>query len=270
MLPVMVSYFPVLHLYYMPEFIFGSRWTHFITFLVLQLKVGVSSERRNCHRRSSQELSLHDMEHWWAGRKEPEEEDQGSSKDHWDVSLRGEGRVYRYYNHMKRIYEKCWLTLLSLGFFNHFVIFYIWALIVLYKDYSEWNFVLPFLDYREKPDIVFLQEVVPNTCQYLKDLLPQYSFYLGSTTEDYFTATLLHSTTVHFDGQTIVPFPNTIMGRNLLCVKVSVFGVLKLQLLCFLPLLDFFVFGHLCKKCDSPKKSENTIGTQWNKSARSP
>lgn len=79
---------------------------------------------------------------------------------------------------------------------------------------------LSFLQCREKPDIVFLQEVVPHTCHYLEDLLPQYLFLMGNT-DDYFTATLLQRTTVHFDGQTVVPFANTSMGRNLLCVEVG-------------------------------------------------
>ncbi|XP_050714814.1 tyrosyl-DNA phosphodiesterase 2-like [Eriocheir sinensis] len=81
---------------------------------------------------------------------------------------------------------------------------------------------------KEKPDIVFLQEVVPHTCHYLEDLLPQYLFLMGDT-DDYFTATLLQRTTVHFDGQTVVPFANTSMGRNLLCVEAHI-GDLKLHL----------------------------------------
>lgn len=89
--------------------------------------------------------------------------------------------------------------------------------------------LLLFLQCREKPDIVFLQEVVPHTCQYLEDLLPHYLFLMGNT-DEYFTATLLQRTTVHFDGQTVVPFANTSMGRNLLCVEVGVISsVVKLQ-----------------------------------------
>lgn len=72
----------------------------------------------------------------------------------------------------------------------------------------------------EKADIVFLQEVVPDTLSYLQDLLPQFVFVVGDTSQ-YFTATLLRRTTVHFDAHTIIPFPNTTMGRNLLSVQVQ-------------------------------------------------
>ncbi|KAG0714100.1 Tyrosyl-DNA phosphodiesterase 2 [Chionoecetes opilio] len=89
---------------------------------------------------------------------------------------------------------------------------------------------------REKADIVFLQEVIANTLTYLEQLLPQFLFLAGDT-EDYFIVTLLRRTTVYFDGQTVVPFANTCMGRNLLCVENKLFlaqahiGDLKLHLL---------------------------------------
>lgn len=82
---------------------------------------------------------------------------------------------------------------------------------------------------KEKADIVFLQEAIPNTFTYLEELLPQFLFISGNT-EEYFTLTLLRRTTVYFDGQSLVPFANTSMGRNLLCVEAHI-GDLKLHLL---------------------------------------
>ncbi|XP_069936326.1 tyrosyl-DNA phosphodiesterase 2 [Cherax quadricarinatus] len=82
---------------------------------------------------------------------------------------------------------------------------------------------------RERADIVFLQELVPKTFTYLENLLPQFVFVVGDT-RDYFTATLLRRTTVYFDAHNIVPFENTVMGRNLLCVEAHI-GDVKLNLL---------------------------------------
>ncbi|MPC14935.1 Tyrosyl-DNA phosphodiesterase 2 [Portunus trituberculatus] len=73
---------------------------------------------------------------------------------------------------------------------------------------------------REKADIVFLQEAIPNTFSYLEQLLPQFLFIPGGV-DNYFTLTLLRRTTVHFDSQSLEPFANTRMGRNLLCVELS-------------------------------------------------
>ncbi|XP_071545260.1 tyrosyl-DNA phosphodiesterase 2-like isoform X2 [Panulirus ornatus] len=82
---------------------------------------------------------------------------------------------------------------------------------------------------REMVDIVFLQELVPQTYSYLEGLLPQFAFVVGDT-ENYFTAILLRRTTVYCDGKTVVPFTNTVMGRNLLCVEAHI-GDVKLNLL---------------------------------------
>ena len=76
------------------------------------------------------------------------------------------------------------------------------------------------INFREKPDIVFLQEVIPVTYSYFEEHLPSYSFIAGGSS-DYFTATLLYRLTVYFDGHTICPYPGTIMDRNMLIVNVS-------------------------------------------------
>nr|XP_027207911.1 tyrosyl-DNA phosphodiesterase 2-like [Penaeus vannamei] len=81
----------------------------------------------------------------------------------------------------------------------------------------------------EKVDIVFLQELVPETYSYLEDLLPQFVFIAGGSRE-YFVATLLRRTTVYFDGHNLIQFQNSVMGRNLLCVEAHI-GEVKLNLL---------------------------------------
>jgi len=74
---------------------------------------------------------------------------------------------------------------------------------------------------KEKCDIVFLQEVVPNVYHYLEKELPQYMLIASSDTE-YFTVTMLLRTIVHFDGHELVDFPGSLMGRNLLVVKAHI------------------------------------------------
>ncbi|XP_063588200.1 tyrosyl-DNA phosphodiesterase 2-like [Penaeus indicus] len=81
----------------------------------------------------------------------------------------------------------------------------------------------------EKADIVFLQELIPETYSYLEDLLPQFVFIAGGSRE-YFVATLLRRTTVYFDGHNLIQFQNSVMGRNLLCVEAHI-GEVKLNLL---------------------------------------
>ncbi|KAK7086708.1 Tyrosyl-DNA phosphodiesterase 2 [Halocaridina rubra] len=81
----------------------------------------------------------------------------------------------------------------------------------------------------EKADIVYLQELVPQTYKYLEDHLPQFHFIVGSI-DNYFTATLLRRTTVYYDSHNVLPFNNTCMGRELLLVQAHI-GKVKLNLL---------------------------------------
>ncbi|XP_055470495.1 tyrosyl-DNA phosphodiesterase 2 [Psammomys obesus] len=73
------------------------------------------------------------------------------------------------------------------------------------------------------PDVVFLQEVIPSYCAYLKKRASSYKIITGNK-EGYFTAILLKKGRAKFKSQEIVPFPNTKMMRNLLCVNVSLGG----------------------------------------------
>ncbi|XP_031213905.1 tyrosyl-DNA phosphodiesterase 2 isoform X2 [Mastomys coucha] len=73
------------------------------------------------------------------------------------------------------------------------------------------------------PDVVFLQEVIPPYCAYLKKRASSYKIITGNEV-GYFTAILLKKGRVKFKSQEIVPFPNTKMMRNLLCVNVSLGG----------------------------------------------
>lgn len=82
--------------------------------------------------------------------------------------------------------------------------------------------------YQEKPDIVFLQELIPNTFKYICEKLPEYTCIAGNT-EEYFTGVLLRRFTVYYDSHTIIPFIGSRMGRNLIHVKVHV-GKVKINL----------------------------------------
>uniref|UniRef100_M3XZH9 Tyrosyl-DNA phosphodiesterase 2 n=1 Tax=Mustela putorius furo TaxID=9669 RepID=M3XZH9_MUSPF len=73
------------------------------------------------------------------------------------------------------------------------------------------------------PDVIFLQEVIPPYCSYLKKRASSYEMITGNE-EGYFTAIMLKKSRVKFKSQEIIPFPNTKMMRNLLCVHASVSG----------------------------------------------
>lgn len=81
----------------------------------------------------------------------------------------------------------------------------------------------------ENPDIVFLQEVVPKTLNYIEENLPQFKCIPGDH-EGYFTVTMINQFTTYYDDHRIIKFPQTTMGRNLLQVDVHI-GPSKLRLL---------------------------------------
>ncbi|CAL1280482.1 unnamed protein product [Larinioides sclopetarius] len=70
----------------------------------------------------------------------------------------------------------------------------------------------------EQADIVFLQEVVPESAEYFREHLPEYQCLFGNE-DGYFIGTLLNKCTVCYKGSQIIDFP-TMMGRN--CLKVNV------------------------------------------------
>lgn len=70
----------------------------------------------------------------------------------------------------------------------------------------------------EGADIVFLQEVIPETLAYIQEKLSDYHCIPGSQ-EAYFVCTLLRRGRVYFDKSKIIPFSNTTMGRHLLAVS---------------------------------------------------
>eukprot|EP00088_Acartia_fossae_P000344 TRINITY_DN10134_c0_g1_i1.p1 TRINITY_DN10134_c0_g1~~TRINITY_DN10134_c0_g1_i1.p1 ORF type:complete len:349 (+),score=103.23 TRINITY_DN10134_c0_g1_i1:50-1096(+) len=81
----------------------------------------------------------------------------------------------------------------------------------------------------EKADIVFLQEVIPETLDYIQSKLSGYECTRG-VDGDYFVATLLRWGRVYKDSSKIVSFPGTMMGRHILHVKAHC-GQVKFDLL---------------------------------------
>lgn len=73
------------------------------------------------------------------------------------------------------------------------------------------------------PDVVFLQEVIPPYLGMLKKKASSYEVITGGE-DGYFTAILLKKSRVKLKSHEIIPFPNTQMMRNLLCVRASVSG----------------------------------------------
>ncbi|KAJ9588028.1 hypothetical protein L9F63_028160, partial [Diploptera punctata] len=82
--------------------------------------------------------------------------------------------------------------------------------------------------FMEQPDIVFLQELIPETFSYIEDKLPEYMCIAGNT-DGYFIATLLRRFTVYYDRHGIKPHPGSLMLRNMLIVEAHI-GPMKLQL----------------------------------------
>lgn len=82
--------------------------------------------------------------------------------------------------------------------------------------------------YMEKPDVVFFQEMVPETFSYIEDKLPEYMCIAGNT-DGYFTGTLLRKFTVYYDSHKITEHTGSQMMRNLLIVEAHI-GPLRLQL----------------------------------------
>ncbi|XP_049857278.1 tyrosyl-DNA phosphodiesterase 2-like isoform X1 [Schistocerca gregaria] len=81
----------------------------------------------------------------------------------------------------------------------------------------------------EKPDIIFLQEVIPETLNYIKDKLPEYVCIAGNT-EGYFVATFLRRFTVYYDSHRVVEFPSSLMMRNYIAAEAHI-GPLNLLLI---------------------------------------
>ncbi|XP_059529910.1 tyrosyl-DNA phosphodiesterase 2 isoform X3 [Myotis daubentonii] len=73
------------------------------------------------------------------------------------------------------------------------------------------------------PDVIFLQEVIPPYYSLLKKRASSYEIITGQD-DGYFTAIMLKKSRVKLKSQEIIPFPNTQMMRNLLCVHASVSG----------------------------------------------
>ncbi|KAG7325785.1 hypothetical protein KOW79_010710 [Hemibagrus wyckioides] len=73
------------------------------------------------------------------------------------------------------------------------------------------------------PDVVFLQELIPQYLQYLKKRVVTYQIVEGNE-DGYFTAMLLKKSRVKLQSSEIIPYPTTQMMRNLLCAKVTFLG----------------------------------------------
>ncbi|XP_062952968.1 tyrosyl-DNA phosphodiesterase 2 isoform X2 [Cynocephalus volans] len=101
------------------------------------------------------------------------------------------------------------------------------------------------------PDVVFLQEVIPPYYSYLKKRTSNYEIITGHE-EGYFTAIMLKKSRMKLKSQEIIPFPDTKMMRNLLCVHVTKCGGLPNDI------LDVWEF------LGKPKHCQYTWDTQMN------
>ena len=67
-------------------------------------------------------------------------------------------------------------------------------------------------------DIVFLQEVVPQTFSHIQTNLPNYEC-ISAKDDGYFVATLLRNGRVYFDRHKVRDYPTSLMDRHLLAVQ---------------------------------------------------
>jgi len=67
-------------------------------------------------------------------------------------------------------------------------------------------------------DIVFLQEVIPETFSYIEQKLPDY-LCIAAAQDNYFVATLLRKGRVYCDKIKVIDYPGTRMYRSILAVK---------------------------------------------------
>ena len=75
-------------------------------------------------------------------------------------------------------------------------------------------------------DIVFLQEVIPETLSFIKSEMTDYECVAAGQSE-YFVATLVRRGRMVMDKHQVVNFPNTRMRRNLLAVQVRIVHICK-------------------------------------------
>jgi len=81
---------------------------------------------------------------------------------------------------------------------------------------------------QEAADIVFLQEVIPETFSYIESKMPNY-VCLAAKQHNYFVATLLRKGRVYLDHHTVKDFHTSSMGRHVLAAQAHC-GSVKLDL----------------------------------------
>ncbi|XP_078449908.1 tyrosyl-DNA phosphodiesterase 2-like [Lampetra fluviatilis] len=74
------------------------------------------------------------------------------------------------------------------------------------------------------PDVVYLQELVPPYLGYLQQRATSYHI-IPADEQGYFTAVMLKKSRVRLISHEVIPFPTSVMGRNLLAVRAEVSGV---------------------------------------------
>ena len=92
---------------------------------------------------------------------------------------------------------------------------------------NERNDVLSLCYFSEKPHVVFLQEVVPQTLEIIRQKCARYRCIIGRFSTDdemlegeYFVAMLLQNDVVKYTSHEVLRFDSSKMGRVLLQVQV--------------------------------------------------
>ncbi|CAF4690038.1 unnamed protein product [Rotaria sp. Silwood1] len=83
---------------------------------------------------------------------------------------------------------------------------------------------------KEKPDVAFLQEVIPISLQLIRTFLPEYNSYTGDN-QGYFVVILTYRDIFRIHDFEIITYPGTNMNRNLLIVHTTYKNSIEIDLM---------------------------------------
>ncbi|XP_053349566.1 tyrosyl-DNA phosphodiesterase 2 [Clarias gariepinus] len=109
-----------------------------------------------------------------------------------------------------------------------------------------------------RADVVLLQELVSPILTIIKEVMTDYEFLEGSN-DGYFTAILLRRCRINLVQNSIVKYPTTEMGRNLLMAEVNLSG----HQLCFMT-------SHLESLKDNSQERLNQLRRVWKRMREAP
>ncbi|CAF1346104.1 unnamed protein product [Adineta ricciae] len=83
---------------------------------------------------------------------------------------------------------------------------------------------------KERPDAVFLQEVIPCSLSQIQTHLPEYDVHLGNV-QNYFVVILTRKATLTVQRLDLIPYPGSQMDRNLLIIHARYRNTVNIDLM---------------------------------------